>query len=127
MIDVFGLASDLIQTVHKDRAAILHSWRGSVQDDAGIATEEYIDIEIMANDQAITAEKLRHIDGINQSQTYRKIYLKTFASTTDIHKGFDIIEFSISEKYKIEQLLEDWTLNQDKTTSWCCVLGVRQK
>lgn len=123
-INVFGLASAAIQSVHSDRTATLHSWVSETKTDAGKITHVYSDTTISANDQAIAADRLQHLEGIDQSKTYRKIYLTSASGTISIKKGFDIIEFSTTEKYKVEQLLEDWTLNGSGST-WCCVLGVR--
>lgn len=123
-INVFGLASAAIQSVHTDRAATLHSWASETKTDAGKITHTYNDSTVSVNDQAISADRLQHIEGIDQSKTYRKIYLTSASGTISIKKGFDVIEISTTEKYKIEQLLEDWTLNE-VGSAWCCVLGVR--
>jgi hypothetical protein len=123
-INVFGLASAAIQSVHTDRAATLHSWASETKSDTGKITHTYNDSTVSVNDQAISADRLQHIEGIDQSKTYRKIYLTSASGTISIKKGFDVIEISTTEKYKIEQLLEDWTLN-GSGSAWCCVLGVR--
>jgi hypothetical protein len=123
-INVFGLASAAIQSVHTDRAATLHSWASETKSDTGKITHTYNDSTVSINDQAISADRLQHIEGIDQSKTYRKIYLTSASGTISIKKGFDVIEISTTEKYKIEQLLEDWTLN-GSGSAWCCVLGVR--
>lgn len=123
-INVFGLASAAIQSVHADRTATLHSWVSETKTDAGKITHVYSDTTISANDQAIAADRLQHLEGIDQSKTYRKIYLTSASGTISIKKGYDVIEFATTEKYKIEQLLEDWTLN-GSGSAWCCVLGVR--
>jgi len=123
-INVFSLASAAIQSVHSDRAATLHSWKSETKSDTGKITHVYTDTTISANDQAIAADRLQHIEGIDQSKTYRKIYLTSASGTISIKKGYDVIEFATTEKYKIEQLLEDWTLN-GSGSAWCCVLGVR--
>lgn len=123
-INVFGLASTAIQSVHADRAATLHSWKSETKSDTGKITHTYNDSAVSINDQAISADRLQHIEGIDQSKTYRKIFLTSASGTISIKKGFDTIEISSTEKYKVEQLLEDWTLN-GSGSAWCCVLGVR--
>lgn len=123
-INVFGLASAAIQSVHADRAATLHSWKSETKSNTGKITHTYNDSTVSINDQGMSADRLQHIEGIDQSKTYRKIYLTSASGTISIKKGFDVIEISTTEKYKIEQLLEDWTLN-GSGSAWCCVLGVR--
>ena len=120
-INVFGLASAAIQSVHTDRAATLHSWASETKSDTGKITHTYNDSTVSINDQAMSADRLQHIEGIDQSKTYRKIYLTSASGTKKKKKGFDVIEISTTEKYKIEQLLEDWTLN-GSGSALCCLL-----
>jgi len=128
LIDIFKIATEALQNVHPDRSATLKSWNAGSKDDSGKVTHFYVDSSVLINDQAITADRLQHLDGIDQSKTYRKIYLTSLSGTIAIHRGYDVIKVSDTESYKIEQLLEDWTFTDesDDMTAWCCVLGVLQ-
>ena len=109
-------ANSAVNVINPDTLVTIRSSTGYTIG-AGMRQEpSYVEATGKANLQAISNDKLQHIDGLNLQGTYKVLYLhgQLYAVVRPEIKGGDLVLFN-GQNWLVVQLLERWQ-------TWCKAL-----
>ncbi|WP_446471157.1 hypothetical protein [Xenorhabdus stockiae] len=126
MIDVRGIANNLITTVNPNIRAVLLENKGYKTTDSGKQDLEYIEHDITVQLQSLSTQDLEHLGVINQQGQYIYAYARGQISAIrrTKQKGSDRMKFAAYG----EEEVSEWNVTKviESYSTWVKVLLWRQ-
>lgn len=127
MIDVHSLANQAVQQVNTDTSVVwVQSTGGYTTDATGHRTPTTATQTVQANVQGVSAEDLKHLDGLNIQGVMRSVHLygNVQGAVRADSQGGDILRFpevpgSAVRNWRVVTVMETWP-------TWCRVIAVLQ-
>lgn len=121
-LNLYAMASPLVEMVNPLTDATLRRYVGNRQDDDFSTVPIYEEIAVQIDVQALSTSDLQFVENIQQQSDMRAVYLRGNAGALNrpLQQGGDLLVFDGAE-WLITQVLEQWEGEQ-----WRKVICTRQ-
>lgn len=121
------IANSATQAINQNTSASLRVFSGLATNPDGSRVPTYLaPVTIQAQRQALTADELKQVDGLNLSGQKYGFYLEgsILGVLRADNRGGDLLTMPNGNIFLIVQVLEQW--HNIDGPEWCKVVGVRQ-